>query len=107
MIQKWDLSCGSAALGTLLHYSVWRTAYEKEIAQGLMSRPEYVGHPELVQAREGFSLLDLKRYMQNYCGAHYKGEWPRSARVRRLLRAGAADGAGQRTWLQYSSYFGA
>jgi hypothetical protein len=39
-----------------------------------MSRPEYVGHPELVQAREGFSLLDLKRYMQNYCGAHYKGE---------------------------------
>ena len=66
MIQKWDLSCGAAALGTLLRYQFGEPVTEKEIARVLMSRGEYVGHPELVQAREGFSLLDLKRYVQTY-----------------------------------------
>jgi predicted double-glycine peptidase len=66
MIQKWDLSCGAAALGTLLRYQFGEPVTEKEIARVLMSRSEYVGHPELVQAREGFSLLDLKRYVQTY-----------------------------------------
>src|ERR1700751_547299 len=66
MIQKWDLSCGAAALGTLLRYQFGEPVTEKEIARVLMSRSEYVGHPELVQAREGFSLLHLKRYVQTY-----------------------------------------
>jgi predicted double-glycine peptidase len=66
MIQKWDLSCGAAALGILLRYQFGEPVTEKEIARVLMSRSEYVGHPELVQAREGFSLLDLKRYVQTY-----------------------------------------
>ena len=66
MIQKWDLSCGAAALGTLLRYQFGEPVTEKEIARVLMSRGEYVGHPELVQLREGFSLLDLKRYVQAY-----------------------------------------
>jgi predicted double-glycine peptidase len=66
MIQKWDLSCGAAALGTLLRYQFGEPVTEKEIARSLMSRGEYVGHPELVQLREGFSLLDLKRYVQAY-----------------------------------------
>jgi uncharacterized protein len=66
MIQKWDLSCGAAALGILLRYQFGEPVTEKQIARVLMSRSEYVGHPELVQAREGFSLLDLKRYVQTY-----------------------------------------
>jgi uncharacterized protein len=66
MIQKWDLSCGAAALGILLRYQFGEPVTEKEIARVLMSRSEYVGHPELVQTREGFSLLDLKRYVQTY-----------------------------------------
>jgi uncharacterized protein len=70
MIQSWDLSCGAAALGTLLRYEFGKPVTEKEIARGLMRRGAYVKHPELVQIQEGFSLLDLKRYLraQGYRG---------------------------------------
>jgi len=70
VIQKWDLSCGAAALDTLLHYAWGDPATERDIARGLMTRKEYIEHPELVQIREGFSLLDLKRYVE---GRGYKG----------------------------------
>jgi uncharacterized protein len=70
VIQSWDLSCGAAALATLLRYEFGEPITEKEIARGLMGRGEYVSHPELVQIREGFSLLDLKRYVQT---RGYKG----------------------------------
>jgi len=70
VIQSWDLSCGAAALATLLRYEFGEPVTEKEIARGLMGRGEYVQHPELVQVREGFSLLDLKRYVQT---RGYKG----------------------------------
>ena len=66
MIQKWDLSCGAAALGTLLRYQFGEAVTEKEIARGLMNRAEYIKNPNLLQAREGFSLLDLKRFVQTY-----------------------------------------
>jgi predicted double-glycine peptidase len=75
MIQQWDLSCGAAALATLLRYQFDEPVTEKEIAQALMGRAEYVGHPELVQIHEGFSFLDLKRYVQAYrTPGLYKGE---------------------------------
>ena len=75
MIQKWDLSCGAAALGTLLHDEFGEPVTEKDIAHALMGRTEYVAHPELVQLHQGFSLLDLKRYVQTYRnGGLYKGE---------------------------------
>ena len=70
MIQNWDLSCGAAALGTLLRYEFGEPVTEREIARGLISRGEYIEHPELVKIREGFSLLDLKRYVQT---RGYKG----------------------------------
>jgi predicted double-glycine peptidase len=71
VIQSWDLSCGAAALATLLKYEWGEPATEKEVASGLMGRREYIENPQLVQIREGFSLLDLKRYVQ----AHgFKGE---------------------------------
>jgi predicted double-glycine peptidase len=62
VIQEWDLSCGAAALATLLRYQYGEPVTEKEVAVALMNRPEYLEHPELVQIRQGFSLLDLKRY---------------------------------------------
>ena len=65
-IQSWDLSCGAAALAILLRYEFGEPVTEKEIARGLMRRSEYVAHPELLQIREGFSLLDLKRYVNGY-----------------------------------------
>jgi predicted double-glycine peptidase len=74
LIQKWDLSCGAAALGTLLRYQFGEPVSEEEIARALMGRAEYVAHPELVQLREGFSFLDLKRYLQSYHMGLYKGE---------------------------------
>jgi uncharacterized protein len=86
MIQKWDLSCGAAALGTLLRYQFGEPVTEKEIARVLMGRSEYVGHPELVQAREGFSLLDLKRYVQTYGARVIKVNSPRRHKpIRRQL----------------------
>lgn len=71
IIQSWDLSCGAAALATLLHYEWGDPVTEKRIARDLMSRGVYVKHPQLVQIREGFSLLDLKRYVQEH---GFKGE---------------------------------
>ncbi len=71
VIQSWDLSCGAAALATLLRYEWGNPVTEKQIARRLMSRGQYVKHPQLVQIREGFSLLDLKRYVQ---ANGFKGE---------------------------------
>ena len=71
VIQSWDLSCGAAALATLLRYESGDPVTEKQIARRLMSRGQYVKHPQLVQIREGFSLLDLKRYVQ---ANGFKGE---------------------------------
>jgi predicted double-glycine peptidase len=77
MIQNWDLSCGAAALGTLLRYQFGEPVTEKEVARALMSRAEYVKNPELLQVREGFSLLDLKRYVQSYRARRVVVQLPR------------------------------
>jgi predicted double-glycine peptidase len=61
VIQKWDLSCGAAALTTVLNYQYEDPVTEKEIAKSLINRQEYLDNPKLVQFRQGFSLLDLKR----------------------------------------------
>ena len=66
VLQKWDLSCGAAALATLLRYQFRENVTEQEIARALMRRNEYIDHPELIRLQEGFSLLDLKRYVQSY-----------------------------------------
>jgi uncharacterized protein len=66
VIQKWDLSCGAAALDTLLRYEWGDPVTEQQIALGLMQRKAYIEHPELIKIREGFSLLDLKRYVDEH-----------------------------------------
>lgn len=70
VVQKWDLSCGAAALATLLNFQHGDMVSEREIALGLINRPEYIENPELVQIRQGFSLLDLERYVD---GRGYEG----------------------------------
>jgi hypothetical protein len=62
-VQKWDLSCGAAALATILNYQYGDRITEREVALGLMKREEYLDNPKVVQLREGFSLLDLKRFV--------------------------------------------
>lgn len=73
VVQEWDLSCGAAALATLLHYQHGDFVSEREIAKGLISRKEYIQAPILVKIRFGFSLLDLKRYVdaRGYEGTGY------------------------------------
>lgn len=73
VVQQWDLSCGAAALATLLTYQHNDPVPEREIARGLIRREEYIANPGLIQARQGFSLLDLKRYVEQrgYVGVGY------------------------------------
>lgn len=73
IVQQWDLSCGAAAVTTLLNYQHGDLVTEKEVANALMSRAEYVQNPGIVTIRQGFSLLDLKRYVdaRGYKGLGY------------------------------------
>jgi predicted double-glycine peptidase len=75
VVQEWDLSCGAAALATLLRHQHGDTVTERDIALGLVAREEYVENPELVRLRQGFSLLDLKRYADSrgYIGVGFGG----------------------------------
>ena len=72
-MQKFDLSCGAAALATLLNSEHGERLSERQVAIGLMKRGEYIDNPHLVQYRQGFSLLDLKRYVatRGYAGVGY------------------------------------
>lgn len=73
VIQQWDLSCGAAALTTLLKYQHAEPVTEKQVAASLMRRPEYIAHPDLIRIHEGFSLLDIKRDVdaRGYKGSGY------------------------------------
>ncbi len=63
VVQEWDLSCGAAALATVLRYQYGINVTEKEVASELIGRQEYVDNPNLLALKQGFSLLDLKRYV--------------------------------------------
>lgn len=63
VLQEWDLSCGAAALATILRYQYGEQVTEREVALGLIDRPAYYENPELIRARQGFSLLDMHRYV--------------------------------------------
>ena len=73
VVQEWDLSCGAAALATILNHQYDDPVSEREIAAGLIRRDEYLENPDLVRLRNGFSLLDLKRYVdeRGYQGIGY------------------------------------
>lgn len=70
VVQQWDLSCGAAALTTLLNFQHHDMVTEKQVATTLMAREEYIKNPKLVNIRQGFSILDLKRYAD---GRGYEG----------------------------------
>ena len=57
--QGWDISCGAAALSTLLTYHNQRPFSEMAITLTILKN----GDPELVRQRGGFSLFDLKRFV--------------------------------------------
>jgi predicted double-glycine peptidase len=57
--QQYDFSCGSAALATLLTYHYQDTVTEPEVFKWMYDN----GNQEKIQ-REGFSLLDMKNYLE-------------------------------------------
>lgn len=65
VLQQWELSCAAAALATILRYQHGLPATERSVALGMISRKEYLSNPDLLRIRQGFSLLDLKRYVDN------------------------------------------
>jgi predicted double-glycine peptidase len=73
VVQEWDLSCGAAALATILNFQHGDPVTEKVIARALMRRAEYVADPSRLRVQQGFSLLDLKRYVdkRGYEGIGY------------------------------------
>lgn len=58
--QGWDVSCGAAALSTILTYSFEEPFSELAIAVSILANTD----PAVVRARGGFSLLDLKRFSE-------------------------------------------
>lgn len=64
VLQQWDLSCAAAALATILRYQHGEPVTERYVALGLINRREYISNPEFVRIRQGFSLLDLKRFVE-------------------------------------------
>jgi hypothetical protein len=58
--QKWDMTCGAAALSTLLTYDFKDNTSETAVVTWILRRTD----PVKMQARKGFSLLDLKHFVQ-------------------------------------------
>lgn len=56
--QHWDLSCGAAAIATLMTFQLGVPVAERDAALAMLRS----GDARLVRARLGFSLLDLKRF---------------------------------------------
>jgi uncharacterized protein len=71
VIQKWDTSCGAAALATVLTYSLQDPVSEREVASGMLRMTE----PIKVKHRGGFSLLDMKHFVETrrLKGTGYRG----------------------------------
>lgn len=57
--QRYDFSCGSAALATLLHYHYGLTVNEATVFQAMYA----AGDQPKIQ-RVGFSMLDMKNYLK-------------------------------------------
>jgi hypothetical protein len=61
MLQQYDFSCGSAALATLLTHHYNYPVTEQVVFEEMYSQ----GDQEKIH-KEGFSLLDMKRYLANH-----------------------------------------
>jgi predicted double-glycine peptidase len=71
VVQKWETSCAAAALATVLTFSLNDPVSEKFVAQRMLHTTD----PIKVKVRGGFSLLDMKRFVESRSlkGTGYKG----------------------------------
>lgn len=60
MPQHYDFSCGSAALASLLHYGYGMDVSETELIKKML-----VGADPKEVVKNGFSMLDMKRYVES------------------------------------------
>ncbi|WP_206751923.1 C39 family peptidase [Luteimonas cucumeris] len=60
MQQHYDFSCGSAALASLLHYG-----YGLEVSETELIKKMLVGADPKEVVKNGFSMLDMKRYVES------------------------------------------
>jgi hypothetical protein len=69
--QRWDNSCGSAALATILTHHYHDKTSEAVIITSILR----ISDPIKIKTRGGFSLLDLKRFVESrgYEGRGYAG----------------------------------
>jgi uncharacterized protein len=59
-MQQWDLSCGAAALATLLTFDLGDPVSERRVAAAMLRR----AGAARVQGRGGFSLLDMQEFAE-------------------------------------------
>ena len=59
VVQRWDNSCGAAALATVLRYYKGIPTDEEAVARGMLRQTD----PLRVRVRGGCSLLDMQRYL--------------------------------------------
>ena len=70
-LQKWDISCGAAAVSTILSGFYDIPVGERQVAHALLTLTE----PTRVSKRGGFSLLDIKHLVEllGFKGLGYEG----------------------------------
>lgn len=70
--QRYDYSCGSAALATILKYQLGEKFTETQIIHGLFR----YGDKEQVEKKRAFSLLDMKKFVGvlGYNGVGYRAD---------------------------------
>jgi uncharacterized protein len=71
IVQKWETSCAAAALATVLTFSLNDPVSEKFVAQKMLHSTD----PINVKVRAGFSLLDMKHFVEGrgFKGVGFKG----------------------------------
>jgi uncharacterized protein len=71
IMQKWETSCAAAALATVLTFTHNDPVTEKLVAQRMLRSTD----PLKVKVRGGFSLLDMKRFVETrgFKGTGFKG----------------------------------
>lgn len=70
VMQKWDNSCAAASIATVLTYGFKDPVTERFAAEKMLEQTE----PKKVRAQGGFSLLDLKNFVESrgFVGNAYK-----------------------------------
>ncbi len=70
VMQQWDSSCAAATLATVLTYGFHDPVSERHAATSMLARTD----PAKVKAQGGFSLLDMKLFVQSrgYQGSAYQ-----------------------------------